>query len=337
MADGRQYITLTGIKPTGEPHLGNYAGAIKPSLELASRPEARAYLFIADYHSLTFLSDPKELRRLTQSAAAAWLACGLDPEKSVFYLQSDVPELFELSWILSCLTPKGLMNRAHSYKAKKDQNRAAGQKDEDKGVNMGLYSYPALMAADILLFSANKVPVGEDQVQHLEMARDIAQKFNHVYKESPLTVPEAAVQKGRTVLGLDGRKMSKSYQNHIPLFSEEKRLRKLVMRIKTDSSDPAEPKDPKSCLIFGLYRHFASEKELAAMERRYAEGIGWGGAKEILFEKLRDFFKERKKIYDHYMENPADLNGILKKGGERARAAARPFLRKIRKAIGLFP
>lgn len=326
---------LTGIKPTGEPHLGNYAGAIKPSLDLAAEPGALAYLFIADYHSLTFLSDPKELQLRARQAAAAWLACGLAPEKSVFYLQSDVPELFELSWILACSAPKGLMNRAHSYKAKKDQNQAAGRKDEDKGVNMGLYSYPVLMAADILLFSANKVPVGEDQVQHLEIARDIAQKFNHAYKRGVFSIPEPVVQRGRAVPGLDGRKMSKSYQNYIPLFADEKRLRKLVMKIKTDSSRPEEPKDPDKCLIFGIYRHFASEEGLSALKKRYAEGIGWGEAKGILFERLRDFFKDKKKVYDYYMESPSELNAVLKKGRERARAAAAPFLKKVREAVGI--
>ena len=281
---------LTGIKPTGEPHLGNYIGAIRPSLEIAKQSKISSYLFIADYHSLTSLSNPEEIQESMQTVAAAWLACGLDSQKTIFYRQSDVPELFELNWILSSITPKGLMNRAHSYKAKLDQNKEADRKDMDDGVNMGLYSYPVLMAADILLFSANKVPVGEDQMQHIEMTRDIAQKFNRIYKKELLTIPESLLQKEKIILGLDGRKMSKSYQNYIPLFCDSKRLRKLVMKIKTDSSPPGEPKLAKDCLVFGMYKNFATAEEASELEKKYQKGISWGESKECLFQKLDTFF-----------------------------------------------
>ena len=330
---GKQTI-LTGIKPTGEPHLGNYLGAIKPSLELVHKSVA-SYLFIADYHSLTLISDPKEMEALVKSVAAAWLACGLDPNATTFYRQSRVPELFELNWILSCITPKGLMNRAHSYKAQMDKNKAAGSKDVDDGVNMGLYSYPVLMAADILLFSATHIPVGEDQVQHLEMTRDIAQKFNHIYKTDLLTSPQALFQKEKLIPGLDGQKMSKSYNNYIPLFCESKKLRKIVMKIKTDSSPPEEPKDPKSCLVFGIYKHFATDSEAKDLEKKYQSGIGWGEAKEILFEKLDSYFQKYRQAYDSYLNDFSAVEKVLRQGEEKARDVATPFLKEIRKATGI--
>ena len=267
---------LTGIKPTGEPHLGNYVGAIQPSLELAQKKDISSYLFIADSHSLTSTPSPQSLKDSVYKVAASWLACGLDPEKTIFYCQSDVPELFELSWILSCITPKGLMNRAHSYKSKRDQNLQAGKKDLDDQVNVGLYNYPVLMTADILLFSPDQVPVGQDQVQHLEMARDIAQKFNRTYKKEIFIIPKALVREEKVLPGLDGRKMSKSYNNEIPLFLESKRLQKLVRKIKTDSTPVSEPKDTENCLIFAIYKHFADEKEIQTLKKRYAEGIGLG-------------------------------------------------------------
>ncbi len=331
----KKEILLTGIKPTGEPHLGNYIGAIRPSLEIAQKSNFLSYLFVADYHSLTSLSDSKEIQESIRCVAATWLACGLNPKKTVFYCQSDVPELFELNWILSCITPKGLMNRAHSYKAKLDQNKEMGRKDMDDGVNVGLYSYPVLMAADILLFSANQVPVGEDQTQHLEMTRDIAQKFNRIYKKDLLTIPKALFQKEKIVLGLDGRKMSKSYQNYIPLFCDNKRLRKLVMKIKTDSSPPGEPKSVKDCLVFGIYKHFANNQEVSELEKEYQKGISWGEAKERLFEKLERFFKDKKNIYEHYRNNFSEVDKILQEGKEKARDVAIPFLKEIKKWIGI--
>lgn len=325
---------LTGVKATGEPHLGNYVGAIKPSLDLAQKDNISAYLFIADSHSLTSGPSSEELRDSIYKVAAVWLACGLDFEKTVFYRQSDIPELFELSWILSCVTPKGLMNRAHSYKSKRNQNVQAGKKDLDDGINMGLYNYPILMAADVLLFSPNLVPVGQDQLQHLEMIRDIAQKFNRIYKMEFFVIPEALVRKEAVLPGLDGRKMSKSYNNEIPLFLESKKLHKLIRKIKTDSTPAEEPKDPKNCLIFEMFRHFACEEEIQSLKERYAGGIGWAEVKDILFEKLKDYFKNKKEIYDHYINQPLELEKILERGSERARDEAQVFLREIKKNIG---
>lgn len=327
---------LTGIKSTGEPHIGNYIGAIRPSLELAKKEDVSSYLFIADSHSLTSNPSPQSLKDSTCKVAASWLACGLDPKETVFYCQSDIPELFELSWILSCVTPKGLMNRAHSYKSKRDQNLQAGKKDLDDKINMGLYNYPILMGADILLFSPEQVPVGQDQIQHLEMIRDIAQKFNRLYNTELLTVPKALVKEEKILPGRDGRKMSKSYNNEIPLFLESKALHKLIKKIKTDSTPPSEPKNTDNCLIFQIYKHFASKEEIQDLKNHYAQGIGWGEAKDILFEKLDSYFKEKKKIYDDYIQQPTKLEKILKQGSEKARAEAQAFLKKIKKSIGFF-
>lgn len=326
---------LTGIKPTGEPHIGNYVGAIQPSLRLAQKENISSYLFIADSHSLTSTPLPSLLKDSTYKVAASWLACGLNPNSTIFYRQSDIPELFELNWILSCVTPKGLMNRAHSYKAKKAYNQQLGKKDLDDEVNMGLYNYPILMGADVLLFSVDQVPVGSDQIQHLEMIRDIAQKFNRIYKQDILSVPKALVQEERVVPGLDGKKMSKSYNNEIPLFLQGQQLHKLIRKIKTDSTPAEKPKDTKNCVIFQIYRSFSSEKELLALKDRYQKGIGWGEAKDILYKKLETYFKDKKKIYDHYMSHQEEIEEILKKGGEKARAEAQPFIKKIKKQVGL--
>lgn len=327
---------LTGIKPTGEPHIGNYIGAIKPSLDLAKKDDISSYLFIADSHSLTLSPSPETLQSSIYKVAASWLACGLDPARTVFYCQSDIPELFELAWILSCVTPKGLMNRAHSYKSKRDQNLQNGKKDLDDGVNMGLYNYPILMGADILLFSPDKVPVGPDQIQHLEMTRDIAQKLNHTSKKEILKIPKALILEENILPGLDGRKMSKSYQNEIPLFLESKQLQKRVRKIKTDSTPSQEPKETKNCIIFEIYKHFSSKEEMQALKDRYVQGIGWGEAKDILFEKLDKHFKDKRKIYNHYLNQTSELEKILKEGSEKARDSASDFLREIKKSLGLF-
>ena len=356
-------IVLTGVKPTGALHLGNYIGAVEPSLRLiqgrgrgqsesggegalqkdaaqqAAAPPSENYkgfFFIADGHSLISCQEPETLRRLAREAAAAWLACGLDPEKSLFYLQSDIPEILELSWILACVTPKGLMNRAHSYKAARDQNESAArrEKDLDKGVSMGLFSYPVLMAADILLFQADEVPVGRDQLQHLEMTRDIAQKFNRAFKTDLLKSPQAVSFSSGSLPGLDGRKMSKSHKNCISLFSSPKELRKAVMRIKTDSLPAGAPKDPENSLIFEIYKAFAQAEETESLKSRMKEGIAYGEAKEILFEKLNDFLKDKREVYRHYIES-REIEKIWKTGQERARAAAQPFMRKIKEAAGL--
>ena len=322
---------LTGIKATGQVHLGNYLGAIKPSLELSHN--TTSYFFIADGHSLTSKPKSKELQDSITEVGAVWLACGLDPEKVFFYRQSDIPELFELSWILSCVTPKGLMNRAHSYKAKKNENRRLGKKDLDDKIEMGLYSYPILMAADILLFSAQEVPVGKDQIQHLEMIRDIAGKFNHIYKKELFVLPKAFLKEEFVLPGLDGRKMSKSYGNEIPLFS--KRLQKLIRKIKTDSTPEKDPKNPETCLIFQIYKGFANSEEIEKMKKLYLEGISWGTAKDLLFYKLEDCFKDKKDIYEHYKTHPNELKKILKQGAEKVRPEASNFLKKVKKQIGL--
>ena len=326
---------LTGIKPTGHIHLGNYIGAVKPSVELSQQDNVSSYLFIADSHSLTIHPSADSLKHSIYQVASAWLACGLDPNKVFFYCQSDIPELFELSWILSCVTPKGLMNRAHSYKAKRDHNLKAGKKDLDDTVNMGLYNYPILMGADILLFSPELVPVGGDQAQHLEMIRDIAQKFNHIYKTNLFTIPKALVREQKILPGLDGQKMSKSYNNEIPLFLESKKLQKLVRKIKTDSLPAESPKDPANCLIFQIYKNFADDEEIQALKDRYAKGIGWGEAKDILFYKLEDYFKPKKEIYDHYISQPLQLEKILKTGREKVREEAKLFLKQVKKTVGL--
>ena len=326
---------LTGIKPTGELHIGNYIGAIKPALDLAKQKNVLVYAFIADSHSLNLNLSSEVLKDSCYKATASWLACGLDPEKTILYRQSDIPELFELTWILSCITPKGLMNRAHAYKAKRDQNSAGGKKDLDEGINMGLYNYPILMGADILLFSAQQVPVGQDQIQHLEMIRDMAQKWNRIYKKELFVIPEALILKEKVVPGLDGRKMSKTYNNSIPLFLESRKRQKLIRRIKTDSTPAEAPKKTETCLIFQLYKHFAGEEEQRTLEKSYAEGISWGQAKDSLFEKIDNYFKEKQKLYDHYMQNPQILDKILKRGQERVRDEAQDFLKKIKTSVGL--
>ena len=325
-------IILTGVKPTGIPHLGNYVGAIRPSLALAKEQNTTSFLFIADYHSLTTIHDPAALRKMVYEVSASWLACGLDPEQTIIYRQSDIPELFELNWILSCMTPKGLMNRAHSYKALLQEN--IEKSNPDSGINMGVYNYPILMSADILLFSTDKVPVSEDQAQHLEVARDIAIKFNHTFKTRLLKPPEALIT-GKLLPGLDGQKMSKSYNNYIPLFSSSKELKKTIMKIKTDSSPPKEPKDPEKSLLFSIYKAFASEEKIQLMAHKYKEGIGWGEVKETLYMELENHLSDKRKKYQFLMDNPEKMNQILKKGAQQAREKGSLFIQKIRKVIGI--
>ncbi len=325
---------LTGIKPTGRVHLGNYIGAIKPALELAREESYQPAYFVADYHGLTKIHNKEEMNELSRGIAATWLALGLDPAKAIFYRQSDVPEIFELSWILACFSPKGLMNRAHAYKALAEGNAQAG-KEADTGVNMGLFTYPILMASDILLFQTEVVPVGKDQIQHVEIARDIAESFNHTYGET-VTLPHYIVEKETAVLpGLDGRKMSKSYNNTIPLFEEPKKLQKLVNKIKTDSSPPAAPKNPDDSIIFSLYKEFASEVKADEMKNRFQSGIGWGEAKKELFEVMNEFLEEPREKYRELMDSPEKLNEILMDGAEKARKKTRPFLQEVKRKIGI--
>lgn len=329
-------ITLTGIKPTGRIHLGNLLGAIRPALGLARDPNRQALYFIADYHALTTLRDPDELAELTRDVAATWIACGLDPERVLVYRQSDIPEVFELAWILACFTPKGWTNKAHAYKAAVQDNDAKGEPDLDAGIEMGVYTYPILMAADILLFDTGVVPVGSDQKQHVEIARDIAQRINHAYGAELLAPPAPEIRDDvATVPGLDGRKMSKSYDNTIPIFAPPKRLKKLCNKIVTDSSPPEAPKDPETSNVFQLYRHFASADEARAMAERYRGGIGWGEAKAALFEVLDRALAGPRARYDELMADPAQLDAILAEGARRARERARPVLDRVRAGIGI--
>jgi tryptophanyl-tRNA synthetase len=323
---------VTGIKSTGELHLGNYIGAIKPALKMA-KEKGSQYYFIADYHSLNAVHDASELRKSRYQIAAAWIALGLNPDEVIFYNQSDVPEILELQWILSCVTPKGLLNRAHAYKALVSENNQNGI-DIDTGVNMGLFNYPILMAADILIFQANKVPVGKDQVQHIEIARDIADYFNRIYGDT-FCLPDYVVEEEGTLLpGLDGRKMSKSYGNTIPLFCEESELRKKINRIKTDSSLPNEPKDPNESVLYQLYREFSTTQEREGMKRLFRDGVGWGEVKKLLFEVINRELSESRNRYYELMDNPEYLNRLLSEGAVKARAVASPMLKDIKKKVG---
>jgi len=330
-----QQIVLTGITTTGTPHLGNYVGAIRPAIEASRNQDVRSFYFLADYHSLIKCHDPERVNQSSMEVAAAWMALGLDTDNAIFYRQSDIPEIVELTWILSCMTAKGLMNRAHAYKAAVAENETAGTRDPDQGITMGLFCYPVLMAADILMFKANKVPVGRDQIQHLEMARDIALRFNHHFGDL-LVPPEAVVDEDTAVLtGLDGRKMSKSYNNTIPLFLPEKKLRKLIMKIKTDTSPPEAPKDPETSSLFAIYRAFADADAVAAMRERYAQGIGWGEMKQILFETINAVLAEPRVRYEELIADPGHIEATLKKGARRAREYSVPFIEEIRKAVGI--
>lgn len=325
--------SLTGIKPTGYAHLGNYFGAIKPAIELAQNEELDCFYFIANYHAMTTVNSKKDMEEFTYNIACTWLACGLNPEKVVFFKQSDIPEDLELGWILCNLTPKGLMNRAHAYKACVEKNEANAV-DRDAGVNMGLYNYPILMTADILLFNANKVPVGQDQTQHVEIARDIATYFNNCYGNL-FTLPESVVQKETNVLvGLDGRKMSKSYGNTIQLFSDEKTLQKSINKIVTDSRMPGEPKDDNNS-ICKLYKLFVSEEDYQKFVGQLKNGLGWGDAKKQLFEVVNNYIKPMREKFEYYQNHREEVDKILQDGAIKARSIATPFLKKIKKAIGV--
>jgi len=327
-------VSLTGIKPTGDLHVGNYFGAIKPALELAKEYDAR--YFLADYHALNIMKDPEELKTATRKVAAGWLASGLDPESVIFYRQSSIPEVFELTTMLMAFTSKGLMNRAHAYKAAAQENTEKGD-DVDAGINMGLFTYPVLMAADIILFNSDVVPVGKDQVQHIEMTQDIAQSVNFHYGKELFKVPRWIVREEVAVVpGLDGRKMSKSYNNVIPLFAAEKELRKTIMRIVTNSQAVEEPKDPDTSQIYLLYKLFASADEQAALAARYrAGGMGWGEAKEELFRVVNQKLTPMRQRYDAVLADIPALDKILARGAEKARPIAADTLGRLRRATGL--
>ena len=325
---------LTGITPSGTPHLGNYVGAIRPAVQSSRRADVQSFYFLADYHALIKGSDPLRLQRSTLEIAASWLAAGLDHEQVMLYRQSDVPEITELCWLLTCVTGKGVLNRAHAYKASVDKNVAAGN-DVDADVTAGLFMYPVLMAADILMFKAHKVPVGRDQVQHLEMARDIASSFNHLYGEL-LVLPEVVIDDNvATLPGLDGRKMSKSYNNTIPLFTPREQLRKLINGFTTDSRAPGEAKETEGSALFQLFQAFASTAETEALRQQYAQGIAWGDAKQVVFERLDQEIAPMRARYDSLMADPAQIEQILRVGGERARALAVPLMKQLREAVGL--
>jgi len=335
---------LTGITTTGIPHLGNYVGAIRPAIQSIQDSDDEAFFFLADYHGIIKCYDPQQIHESTKIIAATWIACGLDPERVTFYRQSDVPEIPELAWVLNCSCAKGLMNRAHAYKASVDANMEKNDVDPDQGITMGLFGYPVLMAADILMFNATHVPVGRDQIQHIEMARDIAGTFNHKYKEL-FTLPVAMVDDDMPLLtGLDGRKMSKSYGNTIPLFGDnnpqvdaEKQMHKAIMKIVTNSQLPEEAKNPDDSAIFEIYKAFANPAEVAEMRARYESGIGWGEAKEALFDKINSEVAPFRARYNELMANPKELEEILQMGAEKARRHSRKQLDKARRAIGIKP
>ena len=325
---------LTGITTSGTPHLGNYVGSVRHSVRFSRRADVQSFYFLADYHALIKVDDPARIQRSTLEIAATWLACGLDPERVTFYRQSDIPEIPELSWFLTCVTGKGLLNRAHAYKASVDKNTAKGE-DPDADVSAGLFMYPVLMGADILMFNAHKVPVGRDQVQHIEMARDMAQRFNHLYGEH-FTLPEADIDEAvATLPGLDGRKMSKSYDNTIPLFTPRAQLQKLIGSIVTDSRAPGEPKDTEGSALFQIYQAFADAEETATLRQAFADGIAWSEAKQTVFERIDREIAPLRARYEELINDPAQIERILLAGAEKARALSQPFIGRLRHAVGL--
>ena len=324
-------IVLTGIKPTGTPHIGNYIGALKPLIEMSQNH--KTIMFIADLHALNAMHDAKEIKQHTYEIAALMIAMGLNLENTLLFRQSDVDEIYKLTEFLMNVTPKGLMNRAHSYKATIEKNTAAGE-DVDAGVNMGLYTYPVLMTADILLYNSDIVPVGKDQKQHVEFARDIAGYFNNIYGET-FKLPEPVISETAGIIpGLDGRKMSKSYDNTIPLFASSGELKKKIMRIITDSKTPEEAKNPDESTIFQMYVHFASADEIAAFRKRFLDGgMGYGEAKTILFEKINSVLSAPRTEYERLMANTAEIDAILEKGATTAKLIAAKTIAKVKKKM----
>ena len=331
----KEHRVLTGITTTGVPHIGNLVGAVLPAIKASEKKDNKSFLFLADYHSLIKNTDSELRHQSSFDIAACWLACGLDPKKVIFYRQSDIPHIFELAWILSCLTSKGLLNRAHAYKSATSDNEMKKIQDIDKGVNMGLFNYPILMAADILMFKADSVPVGPDQKQHIEMTRDIASKFNHHYGDI-LTLPEAVIDEQTGILpGIDGRKMSKSYDNTIPLFNEEEALKKVIMKIKTNSLEPGEPKDSLDCNIFNIYKAISPKEKVDDLQKLYDEGIAWGEAKKILFEELNSFLRPFNNEYSKIIKDKSYVEKTLIEGSEKALSISGPIIKEVRQAIGI--
>lgn len=328
---------LTGITTTGTPHLGNYAGAIRPAIEASQEKNVDSFFFLADYHALIKCDDASRIEQSRMEVAATWIAAGLDPQKTTFYRQSDIPEITELTWLLTCVSPKGFLNRSHAYKSAVDRNLASNA-DADAGISMGLFSYPVLMAADILLFNANKVPVGRDQIQHVEMAKDIGQRFNHTFGKGRtfFVMPEAVIdERVATLPGLDGRKMSKSYDNTIPLFASPKIMKEAIALIVTDSKLPGEPKDPESSAIHSLYRAFSTPERAEAFHDELIQGLGWGEAKKRLYELLMVQIDPMREHYSRLMASPGDLEEILQQGATKARSVAAPLMEQLREAVGL--
>lgn len=328
---------LTGITTTGTPHLGNYAGAIRPAIRASLQADVDSFYFLADYHALIKCDDPLRIQKSRLELAATWLASGLNPERVTFYRQSDIPEIPELMWLLTCVSAKGLLNRAHAYKASVDKNLEQNE-DPDAGITMGLFCYPVLMAADILMFNANKIPVGRDQIQHVEMARDIAQRFNMLYGQGKdlFTLPEALIEEAvATLPGLDGRKMSKSYNNTIPLFSPEKELKEAISKIVTDSKLPGEPKDPDEAHLFTLYKAFATPQQTETFYHDLKQGLGWGEAKQQLFTLINNELSAPREHYHALLAKPNDIEDILQAGAAKARKLAKPFLQELRESVGL--
>ncbi len=327
---------LTGITTSGTPHLGNYVGAIRPAVDASLSGSFDSFFFLADYHALIKCQDPDRVYQSTLEIAAAWLALGLDPDTVTFYRQSDIPEIPQLTWFLTCMTAKGLMNRAHAYKGAVQANEESGE-NIDSAVTMGLFSYPILMAADILMFNAHIIPVGRDQIQHVEMARDIAQRFNHHYGDH-FVLPSAQVDEDASVLqGLDGRKMSKSYGNTIPLFLSEKQLKKHINKIKTNLLEPGEPKDASDSTVFQIWQAFASPDQTAKMREAFAEGIAWGEAKKQLFELINGQLEEPREKYLELIANPSRVENVLQEGAEKARQHSQDLILRLRNSVGIRP
>lgn len=328
---------LTGVKPTGTPHLGNYLGAIKPAIQLGHQAIAnggRHYMFIADYHAINAEKDPAVLNQKMKEIACIYLAGGLDPKQSIFYRQSDIPEIPEITTILYAYTPKGFMNKAHAYKAAVDKNREAGKPDDD-GINMGLYTYPTLMAADILAYDSDIVPVGKDQVQHVEIARDIAGAINAHYGKELLHLPTYYIDDHVAVVpGIDGRKMSKSYGNVIPLFEDDKAIKKAIFSIKTDSRPMEEPKDPEEILVYEIYKSIATPEQLQGMGDGLRQGkLGYGHIKNMLLDAVVNEIKEAREKYNYYMANFSEVEEMLTEGAAKARPAAQATLKRLKDAV----
>lgn len=327
---------LTGVTTTGIPHLGNYVGAIRPAIQAAAEDNVESFLFLANYHGIIKCHDPKMIHESTQAVAATWLACGLDVERTTFYRQSDIPEILELNWILTCITPKGLMNRAHAYKAAVQANIDAGQEDQDFQIEMGLYTYPILMTADILMFKAHDIPVGRDQIQHVEMARDIAQRFNHRFGKEIFVLPEAKIdEQVQLLVGLDGRKMSKSYGNTIALFQTPKQRQKAINKIITNLKEPGEPKSKDESPLFEIYQAFATPEETQAFEAALNEGLAWGEAKKILSAKIGEELDSKTDTYNDLIAHPERIEDILQAGAQKARQHARALLAEVKDAVGI--